>query len=1063
VINMMNSPVILEKLKAQAKGYWSERILSQLEYALKLSFVSEKKDEIEALVSAALDKLHTSFARDGALTKDAALDAESMISPLSDEAKKYTILLASHAHIDMNWMWSYPETVAVTLDTFRTILDMMREYPDFTYAQSQASVYRIVEQYAPEMLSEIKERIREGRWEVTASQWVEGDKNMAGAESLARHLLYTKRYLSKLLDIDPDYLNIDYEPDTFGHNANLPEILSRGGVKYYYHCRALDKNDLIYRWRSPSGAEILVNREAYWYNGIVTADYAFAVPEICKKYGITKTLRVYGVGDHGGGPTRRDIERIKEYGKWPVFPQFKFGTYHEYFEQLESIRETLPIIEKELNSIFTGCYTTQTRIKLANKIGESRLTDADSYSTMSSLLTETMNGNMEVSRSVNEKTNTNENENANENTNKNENANEYANTNALINGNANANTNTNTNINVKTYLKRKMFEAWENVLFNQFHDILPGSGVIDTREYAMGIFQKSLAISNTVSQRAMREIASRIDTSNLPPEEGFKGIGAVISEGAGVGYAIENYGLPQAERGRGKNRIIHFFNPSALDFEGVTEIVLWDWPGENSRLRVCDSSGNRVQHNFMTGYKDSYWGHKLLKLLVYVKVPAFGYSTYTVSENEPTNRSAYPVPSDQVERPYSFILDNGLIKVSLDTVSLAINSIIDNASGAELVNPQQYAGFAVVQEQNRGMSAWRIGRYANLEFLHKNVNVIAWDTNPKSLRQYVTFEIEYGSHTRLEVTYALSKNSKKLDVNVKCDWLEVGGDMIPQLQYRLPLAYRADKGKYSIPMGMVERAATGMDVPVCGMAVALRSSAAEFEAAECQDVAVNAVKQNITTDTACHENDDAAGRSNAVSCQDNAAVAARKANAAAIGLLAQAKYGFRLDDNVLSMTLIHSSNNPDRFPELGEHKINFSVIVVDDISSSALLALQNAFDHPVTFISGTVHEGVLPLDGSAMDIKAESVEVSSVKPAEDDSNAIVVRLYEVNGSQQNVTVNFRCAPKKAEFVDMLEKASANANAGDGSNNYNTVGISIDGNSISFVIGAYAMCNVKVEF
>jgi alpha-mannosidase len=158
----------------------------------------------------------------------------------------------------MNWMWRFDETVAATLDTFRTMLNLMEEYPEFKFSQSQASVYKIVEEFDPDMLEEIKKRIKEGRWEVTASTWVESDKNMPNGESLVRHILYTKRYLSELLGVDPGTLNIDFEPDTFGHNLNVPEILARGGVKYYYHCRGYDGHD-IYRWKSPSGSSVIMN------------------------------------------------------------------------------------------------------------------------------------------------------------------------------------------------------------------------------------------------------------------------------------------------------------------------------------------------------------------------------------------------------------------------------------------------------------------------------------------------------------------------------------------------------------------------------------------------------------------------------------------------------------------------------------------------------------------------------------------------------------------------------------------------------------------------------------
>ena len=121
-------------------------------------------------------------------------------------------------------MWPWHETVAVTLETFRTMLKLLEEYPQFTFSQSQASVYRIVEEFEPEMLEKIKKYVHEGRWEVTASTWVEADKNMPNLESMAHHLLMTKEYLSRLLEIDPATLNLDYEPDTFGHTYLLPLI-----------------------------------------------------------------------------------------------------------------------------------------------------------------------------------------------------------------------------------------------------------------------------------------------------------------------------------------------------------------------------------------------------------------------------------------------------------------------------------------------------------------------------------------------------------------------------------------------------------------------------------------------------------------------------------------------------------------------------------------------------------------------------------------------------------------------------------------------------------------------
>ena len=135
---------------------------------------------------------------EGVLTNTACKEAEAVLMPLKDASKGYEVIFASHAHIDMNWMWGWQETVAITLSTFRIILNLMNEYPGFTFSQSQASVYKIVEEFDPEMMAQIQERIREGRWEVTANAWVENDKNMPDTESLIRHIGLTRKYLHEV-------------------------------------------------------------------------------------------------------------------------------------------------------------------------------------------------------------------------------------------------------------------------------------------------------------------------------------------------------------------------------------------------------------------------------------------------------------------------------------------------------------------------------------------------------------------------------------------------------------------------------------------------------------------------------------------------------------------------------------------------------------------------------------------------------------------------------------------------------------------------------------------------
>ena len=238
---------ILKDLQKRYENGPGNRVLSELAYALRLC---EVEDLDPAPAHGALQGLWAKQKQGYIDRADWTAAEEVLTKAYGAAAKKYTVLCIGHAHIDMNWMWGWDETVPVALDTFETVLKLMREFPQFTFAQSQASVYEIVEAFAPPMLDEIRQRIREGRWEVTASTWVEADRNMGTGESIARHLLYTRQYLSRLLDIPMESMCLDFEPDTFGHGAHTATALSQGGVRWYYHCRGYDGPPL-YRWRAP--------------------------------------------------------------------------------------------------------------------------------------------------------------------------------------------------------------------------------------------------------------------------------------------------------------------------------------------------------------------------------------------------------------------------------------------------------------------------------------------------------------------------------------------------------------------------------------------------------------------------------------------------------------------------------------------------------------------------------------------------------------------------------------------------------------------------------------------
>jgi alpha-mannosidase len=908
-------------LKPSCTGYWGERALAQADYTARLS--ETEHGRFDAVVSAALDELERALEAEGAVGRTACLEMERTLLPAAGEAKALEMLCAAHAHIDMNWMWGYAETVALTLDTFRTMLNLMDEYPEFTFSQSQASVYRIVEEHDPGMLAEIRRRVQEGRWEVTASTWVETDKNMPSGESLARHILYTKRYLGGLFGLAPESLDLDFEPDTFGHNANVPEILAKGGVRHYYHCRGYEGHHL-YRWRSASGAEAVVYREPLWYNATIDAGIAAHVPAFCAKHGMSTVLKVYGVGDHGGGPTRRDIERLQDMAAWPVFPTIKFGTFTAYFRKVDEIAATLPIVDHELNFIFTGCYTTQTRIKAANRIGEARMDDAERFAAAAA-----------VSAGV-------------------------------------------------PYPRAAYEEAWRKILFNHFHDILPGSGTIETREYAMGQFQEVVAVADQGTVKALRGIDAKVDTESLPAVKTARAelktaLREAFSEGAGVGYAVGDYVVPQPERGRGRVRILHFHNPSTHSRSEVVHFTVWDWPGDPARIEILDAGGTQLPFrlepstSFKFFGKGEYWGHHYLRILARISVPAIGHATAVLREKADMG-FVQPHDEPRVERPDVFVLENALVRAEFDPATAALRSLRDMRTGRELVAVGRHAGFRLIDEDgSKGMTAWVVGRYMNVVPLVDDVCLTPVRGGPDALRSAFSYTVPFRG-SKLTVEVSLSKDSDRIEYAVICDYREtaVVGRSVPQLNFTLPVAYECMFYRYDIPFGTVDREPLDMDVPASSFGMALPE----------------------------------------------------ESGIPALAIIAATKYGFRGTDDSVSLTLIRSSFDPDPTPEFGEHRFRFAVrVTTEPEDRREALAAAFDFSHPLIYQSGTVHSGVLPAEGSFLSLLGGTAVVTAVKLPEDapGGRSVLVRLHETDGREGTAVLRFDRPVRSASIVDINEK------------------------------------------
>jgi alpha-mannosidase len=915
------------------------RILGQLGFVVNLNKV--QNHEYDREIGQALTVLEKSLSTHGVLVHDACAEAEQQLLPLKDAARQYTILCAAHAHIDMNWMWSWQETVAATLATFRTMLKMMDEYPDFHFSQSQTSVYRIVEEYDPDIMEDIKQRIREGRWEVSATNWVETDKNMPCTESLLRHIRLTKTYLESVWGVDPASLNIDFSPDTFGHSVNIPEIDNYGGVYYLYHCRGLTERRVLYRWQAPSGAELLAHCEPYWYNSGISADIALGIPELAVLVGgLSTSLTVYGVGNHGGGPTRRDIERIIEMQDWPVFPQVRFGTFAEYFRAAETVRDKLPVITGEINFFATGCYTTQSRIKLGNRHSEAALVDAEGLDAMSMLLTG------------------------------------------------------------KRYPARKFETAWQDVLFTHFHDIITGSCVRDSREYAMSRYSQALAVSGTAHEKAALTIATAIDTSMIQADHDV----GTQSESAGVGYGLAHFsGTPNPEHGKGKTRVYHVFNPSAHPRRETLEFTVWDWPYDLRRAELQDHAGNALPFQLLDSELQRYWDHQYIRCLAQVEVPAFGYTTVVFREAEQGNTYPYytnPFPrSDVAHGPIT--LENAFLKAEFDPETGDLRSLIDNISGEEKLPHGKTAGLVLSYAEKATNNAWQTGRYLGREYL-----------TPTRIHPFTNNALRNGLEVEGTVLNSLIKIQITLDADAHAlaycfniTWNEAAHTHknVPVLRFCLPLTREPEVYQSDVPAGVLNRHSAYQDIP------ALQYTAALF---------------------------------------GNSGLSNESDAATALALITDCTYGYRGCEAELSATLINTASSPDPFPERGEHSIRLW-IALPPSNPKSLIETASDLCHSLSIVAGQPDQhGVLAPTRALLKLDATSVILSSVSLSADDT--LLLRLYEVAGKRDAVSVTLPFPVSSAEFVSLDEQVSAGA-------------ITMHGTAIHFEMPPHMIRTVKLRF
>ena len=291
--------------------------------------------------------------------------------------------IIGYSHIDAAWLWPWRDGADSVLDTFRSALKRMEETPGFCYTHTSAAHYRWAERTDPGLFAQVKQRIREGRWEVGGGWIVEPDCNIPSTESFIRQSLYGKEYFRRALGVD---VKIAMNPDSFGHAAGLPTILKSAGYGYYAFMRPQEHEmhlPHVFWWEGPDGSRILTMR--IWKNydpGNRIEELIHAAPEQLFTNGLNHAALFLGVGDHGGAVTREQIRKVLELGKDASLPELRFSTLGAFFSAIEKDPgfAGLPVVKSELQHHARGCYSAYGEGKYLNRRAERMLGEAEAIS-----------------------------------------------------------------------------------------------------------------------------------------------------------------------------------------------------------------------------------------------------------------------------------------------------------------------------------------------------------------------------------------------------------------------------------------------------------------------------------------------------------------------------------------------------------------------------------------------------------------------------------------------------------------------------------------------------------
>lgn len=377
-----------------------------------------------------------------------------------------TVVVSGHAHIDLAWLWPMAETRNKLRRSFSSVVELMNQYPEYRFNQSMAQYYAWLEQDDPALLARITDKVARGQWEPIGAMWVEPDVNMPTGESLVRQLLYGTRKFDALFG-KQNRTAVNWLPDTFGFSPVLPQLLRLAGIEglFTHKTNWSEKNKMetdLFWFEGLDGSRVLMHtfdNPAGGYNGLLGAR---AAVETWRNYGdkerVPETLVTYGHGDGGGGPDTQMLEACRQIADLPAMPAVRQVNISDWYKSLPgrlAKGDDFPVWAGELYLQYhRGTLTTQGRTKYLHRRAERTLITAEVLGGLAHLIGAEAPGSLE--------------------------------------------------------------RAWQIVLRNEFHDILPGSSIHEVYQEAEAELQQAIDIGKTQATARLQALAAATATHGAP-------------------------------------------------------------------------------------------------------------------------------------------------------------------------------------------------------------------------------------------------------------------------------------------------------------------------------------------------------------------------------------------------------------------------------------------------------------------------------------------------------------------------------------------------------------------